>query len=169
MFFADKAVIAGPSEQQVQSLLDYFSAVCHDFSLNISLMKMQVMAQASPCSPNLTIKNFQHKVVHRGSKQLLARHGVRACIVSLHCGHLKPKIKLIPGFVTGGHGHCEKSGFIFKFSTKFSLFSTWRGTCNSKGIKSNVENVCYITFWKNSRVPGTSRTTRQRFPLDDHA
>ena len=64
MLFADDTVIATPSEQQLQSLLDRFSAACDDFSLTTSLTKTQVMAQAAPVAPNLTVKNFQLEVVH---------------------------------------------------------------------------------------------------------
>lgn len=64
MLFADDAAIAAPSEQQLQSLLDRFSAAFDDFSLAISLKKTQVMAQAAPTAPSVTIKNFQLEVVH---------------------------------------------------------------------------------------------------------
>lgn len=62
-FFAVDAAVAS-SEQQLQGLLDHFSAAREDFSITISLTKTQVMVQATPAAYNLIVKNFQLEVVH---------------------------------------------------------------------------------------------------------
>ena len=63
MLFACNAAVVVHSPSLLQSLMDYFANACTDVVLYISLKK-QVLAQAT-ASPNITINNYQLKVVDK--------------------------------------------------------------------------------------------------------
>jgi len=65
MLFADDAALASHSEEGLQRLLDSFSTSCDLFGLTISLKKTQVMGQATPAPPQMSINGVNLEVVHQ--------------------------------------------------------------------------------------------------------
>ena len=65
LLYADDAALVSRSEDGLQRLLDRFSNACDQFGLTISLKKTQVMGQATPAQPLLTINGENLEVVHQ--------------------------------------------------------------------------------------------------------
>jgi len=65
MLFADDAAMVSHSEDGLQRLLNSFSNSCDLFGLTISLKKTQVMGQATPAPPLMSIKGVDLEVVHQ--------------------------------------------------------------------------------------------------------
>jgi len=64
MLFADDAALASHHEQGLQRLMDRFSDSCDLFGLTISQKKTQIMGQATPAPPLITVNGEELEVVH---------------------------------------------------------------------------------------------------------
>lgn len=64
MLFADDAVFAAHTQQDIQSMKNRFSQACKDFGLTIGLKKTNVMRQDARSPPATTINNFKLDSVH---------------------------------------------------------------------------------------------------------
>ena len=63
MLFADDAVVATHTQEELQSLMDCFSQACKDFGLTISLKKTNVLGQDIEAPPVITIDDYELDVV----------------------------------------------------------------------------------------------------------
>ena len=59
MLFADDALVATHTQEELQSLMDCFSQVCKYFGLTISLKKTIVLGQDTEALPVITIDNYE--------------------------------------------------------------------------------------------------------------
>ena len=57
MLFADDAAIVAHSQEELQQLMDRFSAACSAFGLTISIKKTEVMGQGVKDTPRITVNN----------------------------------------------------------------------------------------------------------------
>ena len=64
ILFADDAVFAAHTQQDMQSMKNRFSQACKDFGLTIGLKKTNVMRQDARSPPATTIHNFKLDSVH---------------------------------------------------------------------------------------------------------
>ena len=65
LLFADDAALVSHQQDGLQSLMDRFSDACDLFGLSISQNKTQVMGQATPSPPCITVNGEELEVVHQ--------------------------------------------------------------------------------------------------------
>ena len=59
MLLADDAAVVAHTQEELQSLMDFFSQACKDFGLTISLKKTNVLGQDTETLPVITIDDYE--------------------------------------------------------------------------------------------------------------